>query len=292
MMLPERFQVTAADLLGQGGESQVYALGADRVLRIYKPGISPAYIERRRAFYAQLQARRPPFETPQLLETGVADGRVYAVERRMRGRDFSHVLPTLEGAARERALASYLDVAGQIGAIAFPELPFGELLRADELIQRPTWPGYLRERVQRTLALSRPDLEQDVPGLDAVIADFDRRLAALEGFAAKQLVHGDYFPGNVFIDDDLTICGVGDFGYTTLVGDGRMDLAGAVVFLEVLPGHRPEDTALLTRLAAERRGPEILPFIQLYRRYYALYFSVCKGADDVTYAWCVRELSS
>jgi putative membrane protein len=288
----ERFQVTEADLLGQGGESQVYALGGDRVLRVYKEGVAPAYIERRRAFYELLARFQPPFEVPRFLESGAVAGRSYAIERRMRGRDFAAVLPALEGAAREKALASFAEVAWQIGTVQFPDQPFGEILTPGEPLQRPTWPGFLWDRMQQALDQSRPNLERDVPRLDEVLKHIRRELARLEGFAERRLVHGDYFPGNVFIDDDLAICGVGDFGYTTVLGDARMDLAGAVAYLEVMEAHRPEDTTFLTGVLEERHGREVLRFLQLYRLYYSVYFSVCKGLDDVTYAWCVRNLNA
>jgi putative membrane protein len=286
------FNVTAADLLGRGGESEVYALGEGRVLRIYKPGAPAAYLERRNAFYALLHERRPPFEAPHVVATGVAGGRSYTVERRMTGRDFAGVLPGLSGAGRERALASYLDVAGQIGTITFPDRPFGEILAPGEPLQRYTWPLFLWDRLQQTLSASRPDLEQDVPRLDALLAHVRAELRALEGFEEKRLVHGDYFPGNVYIDDDLRVCGVGDFGYTTVVGDPRMDLAGAVAFLEVVDGYRPQDTAFLMRLLTERHGPGITRWMDLYRLYYSLYFSGCKLDDPRTYAWCVRNLAA
>ena len=55
----ERFHVTPDDLLGKGGESEVYALDTTRVLRVYRAGARVDYAERRRAFYALLQEQRP-----------------------------------------------------------------------------------------------------------------------------------------------------------------------------------------------------------------------------------------
>jgi putative membrane protein len=104
------------------------------------------------------------------------------------------------------------------------------------------------------------------------------------------LVHGDYFPGNVFIDDDLTISGVGDFSGLTIIGDPRMDLAGAVAYVEVVDSYRPDDTAFLLRLVTERHGEAILPILALYRLYYSLFFTVCKADDPEFYAWCIENL--
>lgn len=283
------FRVSDGDLLGRGGESEVYALDDARVLRVYKAGAPTGYIERRATFYQGLAARHPGFELPEVLERGLVGGRIYTVERRMRGRAFADALPALRGAERERALASYLETAARIGAVDLPGQPFGELL-AEDPVRRDTWPAFLWDRLQQTLAVSLPDLREDVPGIDALLAQLRADLRALEGFAAPRLVHGDYFPGNCFIDETLAVSGVGDFGYTTVAGDPLLDTAGAIFYLEVSDGYRPEDTPLLLRLAAERHGREALRQVEIYRRYCALYFSHCKRDDPRTYVWSVRHL--
>lgn len=283
-------QLAMLPLLGSGGESDVYALDNDRVLRLYKPGVALEYVELRRDFYARLRAARPAFETPCLIDYGRVADRIYTIEQRMGGRDFAAVLPSLTGAARERALVSYLRVAAGIGAIQFPELPYTELLRSDAPIQANTWPSYLGERFERALRFSNADLERDIPDLDWRLDRIRAELATLPAAPEAALVHGDYFPGNVFIDERLEICGVGDFGYTTLIGDARMDLAGALAFLELAQSYHPRDTLFLRGRIANQAGADILPILDIYRRYYAVYFSGCQADDPATYRWCVNVL--
>ena len=287
-----RFGIGPAALLGSGGESEVYGLDQARVLRLYKPGVALAYIARRHGFYAWLHQQRPPFEVPRVLEQGTLDGCIYTVERRMGGRAFAAVLPGLRGADRQCALTSYLDVAAQIGTLSFPDRRFGELLAGAEQLQRDSWPQFVWDRLQQTYRASRRDVEADVPGVDAVLAHVAAELQSLEGFRQKSLVHGDYFPGNVYIDDQLSICGVGDFGYTTVVGDPRLDLAGAVAYLEVADGYLPEDTAFLMKCVEQRYGRAMRRWLALYRLYGSFYFSTCKTDDPPTYAWCIGNLRS
>lgn len=288
----ERFAVNPDDRLGGGGESQVYALDRERVLRIYKQEMPAEYVEQRHQFYAQLQELQPPFEVPQIYETGVIQGQIYTVERRMHGRDFGAVLPTLTGTRRQQALASYFEVATQIGTLTFPTHPFGEVISMGTPIRCATWPDFLAARMQQTLQASRADVEQDCPQIDAVVAALNVSFQQMEHVTTKGLVHGDYFPANVFIDDDLRICGVGDFGYTTVIGDGRMDVTGAIVYLEILDIYRPADVAYLSELAIQHYGPQIEEVIWLYRLYYSVYFSYCKTGDPGLYAWCIRNLKA
>jgi aminoglycoside phosphotransferase (APT) family kinase protein len=284
--------LSSADLLGKGSESQVYALDTERVLRCYHPGPLSAYHTRRQQFYQQLAACTPPFAIPVILDQGLYAGIPYTIERRMHGSDFAQRLPQLRGSARERALRSYLAIAIQIGQIAWPGEPFagyGEIIAPDLPIRHPTWAGYLAERIRQTTQHSRDDLQADGLAVDLLLHELDQRVATL-GDPPRALVHGDYFPGNVFINSDDLVYGVGDFGYSTLVGDARMDLAGAIAFIELVPGYHPSDTIFLQQVLVEQYGSALLPILAHYRFYYALYFSGCGADDPTTYAWCVQCL--
>jgi putative membrane protein len=283
-----RFGLTESNRLGEGGESRVYALDGERVLRVC-PGDVSSYVERRREFYRWLNGRSPAFEVPLLLSVDFAEGVTYCIERRMKGRDFGKVLGSLEAEERERALTSYLDVAGRIGDVRLPGELFGELI-ADDPVRSESWPDFLWRRAQKVLEVSYRDVEADVPEFRNRLEDFRNELRLLEGFREKSLVHGDYFPNNVFIDDGLRICGAGDFSYATLVGDRRMDLAGALAYLELSSGYRPEDTALLTHLLNERYGAGIGRFLRLYRLYYSIYYSFLKKSEPGLYRWCIRNI--
>ncbi len=105
----QQFGITPAALLGQGGESSVYALDQTRVLRVYGRGASLDYLQARSSFYTQLTARHPSFATPLVLDQGVIDGHPYTIERRMHGYDFARILPQLAGpCARNRLKARLL----------------------------------------------------------------------------------------------------------------------------------------------------------------------------------------
>lgn len=286
----EHVDFTTADLLGQGGEAQVYALDSEWVVRLYHGSVDPTFVAQRRALYDFLRSQSPPFALPQILDSGTYRGRTYTIERRMPGSDFRKVLPSLTGRERERALLSYVTVAGQIGRIRLPNQPFGELLSIQHPLRRMHWSTFVWDKMQANLHWSRADLEQDVPHLDERLTAIHQLLELVEDIQEPCLVHGDYFPGNVFIGDDGTICGVGDFGGTTLAGDPRMDLAGALVFLEVVDEYHPDDTALLRDYLVAQYGLSMIEIIQLYRMYYAIYFSHCKYEDPATYAWCVTSL--
>ena len=284
-----RFELHDTDLLGAGSESRVYAMDDEHVLRIYHEQIPWDYVEARQAFYSTIASDHLPFAVPEVHTIGAWMGHIYTVEKRIPGQDFGKVLPTLEGAERSRALSHYLDAAATLSTVRFDDKPYGELITHSAL-HTESWQAYLRTRLEHELARSRRDLEQDLPGLDDVLAAVYAQMPVVGDTPPKTLVHGDYFPANVFVEEDLTITGVGDFSYATVVGDARMDWAGAVWLMGASADYRAEDSAYLRQQVAERWGEDALAAVDFYRLYYSLYFSGCKGDDPATYWWCVGNL--
>jgi aminoglycoside phosphotransferase (APT) family kinase protein len=274
-------------LLGSGGESKVYAMDADHVLRIYHDNVAWEYVEARQHFYTSLAQAQLPFALPEVYTVGAWVGHVYTVEKRMVGQDFSKVLPKLSGADRAKALTNFVDAAAVLGSVQFSERPYGELLLPDG-VQSESWQACLRARIDRMVA--RADLAEDVPDFEQVLASIYAQFPLVGDKPPKSLVHGDYFPANVFVGDDLTITGIGDFSYAAWVGDARMDLAGAVWLVGAMPDDCADDSVFMRNYVGERWGSEILPIIDFYRLYYALFFSGCKRDDPATYWWCVRNL--
>ena len=283
-----RFTIPDTNLLGVGGESRVYALDDEHVLRIYHAGTKWDYIEQRRAFYAQLVAHQLPLAMPEVLTVNAWSSHIYTIEKRMQGRDFGQVLPNLRGADREKALTSFLWAAAQIGTVPLPDRPYGEFLTQDTPLQRASWADYLWDRMQQALAISYAVVVQEVPEFDQLLAYIRQELNLFDGFNAKRLVHGDYYPANVFVDDALNICGIGDFGYTTVVGDPVVDLAGTIIFLDVYEDNLPGDTGFLLDLLIAQHGPEIARRVQFYRLYYSVYFA--GSPDPYAHRWSIRNL--
>jgi aminoglycoside phosphotransferase (APT) family kinase protein len=281
-----RFGIDLSARIGHGGEATVYALDAERVLRVYHG--EPHDLAALAPFYQQLASQDVGFATPRILEHGTIDGLTYSVDRRIPGRAMMDLLPELRGNARRQAFESYFDGVERIRELRVDFDCYGEVLR-DDSIRAASWPEVLLRRMERSLAESAGWLPADVPGLDVKVAWLRR---AIEGAPEPEpvLVHGDYFPGNVMMDDDLRVSGVIDFGPLTCVGDAMMDMASAIVFLEVARGFEPEDLAHGVRRALERHGASIGDAIELYRAWYAIRFSPYKSDDEYLYAWCVESL--
>ena len=222
------FGVTDADLLGSGWESTIYALGTAQVLRIPRPGVgSEAQVRAQAAFTASLPPL--PFAVPRIREIARIDGHLYVIEDRIAGQSMAAMLPGLSGERRATALRAYLAAAEAMSVATMPSEAFGDLL-LDQPRRCDRWSGYLTARVRK--AAEDEVLAAAVPGLARIARRFIARLGAIPD-PPRCIVHGDIYPPNVMMNDDLQVTGLIDFSFTTRIGDHVMDLAGACHFLSV-----------------------------------------------------------
>jgi putative membrane protein len=282
-------------ILGWGGESEVFALDHDRVLRLYR-----GRHEAPRRTTAQLRVLSNSWrgidigiELPVIIEMGERDGRFYTVDRRFSGRSFSSWLQYADISQRRPALISFLDATERLQQLPSPVPGFARLIGDGAPQQFSTLGELLATMLQSPLQASRERLEHDVPG----ISDVWNRLHAdiAQRIVTPALVHGDVCPPNAYLSqgpDGPIVTGIGDFSPHTLHADPLLDVAGAVIFLELEPyADAPADAAWLETVAVERYGREIIRWIEVYRRYYGFYFSNSYAFEPALYAWCLRQLS-
>jgi putative membrane protein len=286
----ERFSVTNDDLLGFGGEAAIYALNEEQVVRCYRAGTDRRRVEVRAAFYHGIARSDVPFKLPLVESIDVVDGSLYSIEQRIPGTSLTTALGALDGTERRRALTNYATAVEHIQSVALDDREFGELL-ADAPIKRRAWPAFLVDRAERALVAGQLVMKPDVPQLDDVLAAFREGTARVSNVVEPRLVHGDYFPGNVMVDERGAVTGILDFSPLTVAGDPRLDLAGALIFLEVVAPYRPEDSTIVEDVITARHGHAVTTVIELYRIYYSLYFSATKEFDPELYRWCVSNLT-
>jgi aminoglycoside phosphotransferase (APT) family kinase protein len=283
------FGVTEADLIGSGWESTIYGLGPDRILRIPRPGVgSEAQVRALAAFTESLP--KLPFAVPRVLEIARIDGALYLIQERIAGQSMAALLPALSGARREAALRAYLVAAEAMSAATVPGEAFGDLL-LDQPRRCDKWSDYLTGRVR--VAAADPVLAAAVPGLAGISDRFCARLDAIPD-PVPCIVHGDIWPPNVMMNDDLEVTGLIDFSFTTRVGDHVMDLAGACHFLLATKASSQADHDFLKQLILERHGAEVIDRIGLYAVWFAFDFAF-NHEDAGVFAWCtglIREFGA
>ena len=285
-----KFSLSERDLIGEGGESRVYALGPDRVLRVPQSRhFARLGKARQKAFLARI-AGRFPFATPEILEIG--PGEAWTIEKRLPGRPMLALLRDLDGKRRAIALRSYAVAVGALGAVELPYLPYGHILAPDP-VRASGWQTFAARSLAGFVARNRATIAGEIGDPDTLAAKAAAMIADLPDQPRKGLVHGDYFPGNILLDDDLAVAAVIDFGVYVVAGDRQLDFAAAYLTLEMNDECQPEDAQLVRAVLIERHGEALALAFRFYRAYLA--FSMADPANAAPpyprlYDWSLTQL--
>ena len=261
-----RFGLSESDLIGAGGESRVYAMGPDRVLRIRNRAGDTAYLKRLQRFLAGI-AGTLPFATPSIA-TVAPDG-AWTIEPRLPGQPMSALLRRIGGTDRRTAFANFVAGLDAIGTIALPDKPFGHLLAPSPVVS-DNWRGFARATLSRFADANRDTVAREIGDPEALLARAGAMIADLPERPDRVLVHGDCFPGNVLLDDRLEVSAVIDFGVFTLAGDALLDGAVACLTLETMEECGAEDVAFVRGLIARRHGGRFEATMRFCRAWLAL----------------------
>ena len=278
-------------LIGSGAQSWVYGLDARRVLRILKRPADATALARLRTFLDEIDGRLG-VPTP-VIEAIDPAGR-YTIERRLAGTSLLTLLPRLRGADRRKAITAYVAGAEATGRLALPDRPYGQILAPSPLTAE-SWSGYFRLSLDFWLAHNGTAIAEATGDVERVHTNATALLGALPERPAKALAHGDYFPGNVLLDERLELTGLVDFSVYTLAGDAHYDAITAALFLEMIDEAGAEDVALARGLVIARHGEAVLPAARFYRAYAAFVMADPANAAPPyprLFAWSVANLKA
>ena len=126
----ETFGIDSQHLLGQGGESWVFALDNARIARVNRPGTRRAQVDSRTALLTELgrSSESVPFAIPEILDTVAIEEHVITIERRLPGRPLIQLLAESAGETRAALIRAYLEAANQIGNLVVRRPWYGDLL--------------------------------------------------------------------------------------------------------------------------------------------------------------------
>jgi predicted RNA-binding protein with PIN domain len=276
------FGVDESALLGRGGEARVFALDADRVLRLPHPGVDPGALGERRRLLASLSTPGWRPALPEVLEHREVEGRLVVVERRLPGRNALDVLAE-RGRDRVALVRDHLDVARRVAELPCPTDRFGEVLGANR-IEAAGFAAW----AERRLAVSLGTCGEAFAGVDpgAVTRDLVDALAEPEP-AQPLLVHLDVFLGNMLAVGDR-ISALLDFGPMTIGGPRDLDALAAVAYLapEITPT-AGEGERRAARAWAEEAG--LAAAVAPAERWIAAYWTGAPD-DERLRRWCGRIL--
>jgi hypothetical protein len=175
--------------------------------------------------------------------------------------------------------------------VRFEEQYYGQILKTKNRITSKKLSGYLIKKLEQKFNKSKKRLNQDVVDLaekfNILVKIIRQKLAK----CPKSLVHHDYYLNNVLMTPDFKLSAVLDFSEHTIIGDWKMDVAGAVTFLGI-NSEAKKYIPYMRKLAASKYGSGITKILDLCLIYYSIYYSNIYRYDMVSYNWAVENLNN
>lgn len=230
---------TESEPLAVGSEAEVYEYDSEYVLKIYADASRLKHFETLRDFYLMLGDTT--LALPKIFKITQHGDLIAVIESRIEGVPLEDKLPTLDATQHEKAEKCYLNAVFQLRNITIKQQPETYLLFDQDKRSTSTkqsfnsfYAQFLEQKVERVgkhFAPAYPGFEEKAQQLVKMIQN---------GTTKKlSIVHGDFFPGNVLVSDDLNqVHGVIDFGSFTSIGNYLLDIASAFGFYRMYEPNR------------------------------------------------------
>lgn len=277
-------------------EAEAHAYGDGQVLKVYTNDITLEHLRTLQAFYADLDASMLSYQLPHIHRVWEEEGLVLSLERRLPGVALSTKLANLKESELEAVFQYYLEAIIELRQVRFPSPleryklfdPEGLSLRSKGDFNR-----FLSRYLEARLALCEPYMQRDVE-------DWEQKKTHLQTLLDQPytgeyaLVHGDFFPANLLVDDHNRITALLDFGWMTQYGDPRYDLATGWVFFDMYDELKRDTKARLGRLVRTRVREGEVGILYRYILLYSIFTANAYAYEggDGHYRWCVGNLNN
>lgn len=291
-----KFNVSKADLIGWGTEAQVYRCHDNKVLKIYNElsDINKQKILKR--FYETIDSGNVSYGLPHIYEVIEDSGTLITIEKLMKGSNLQEVMKRFDEEQLNKLMKTYLSASLELKNVKTNSAFTGYKLFNDYCFnssERKDWNSFLKYFLN-----GRQEELYDYFSKDVI--DYDTKLELLQGMLSLKysgeysLIHGDFYPGNLLVDEEGEITGLIDFGIMTMYGDYLFDIATSWVFFDMYDNLNANLLDRYLSVIIEELGEEIKKKLYLYVLVYSIisanfYSNNCR---DGHYQWCVRNLNN
>ena len=290
-----RYGLSQDDLLHKGMEAEVYTMESENVLKLYVGTADFEHLTTLQIFYASLNTSGLSYSLPSIEKVALEGNICITIERRLPGAPMSAILLTLTDKQMDRIMQTYLSAALELTKTQIPSaFDRYKLFDPDNLSRRARgdWHHFLSRYLAQKIKQLSIHLDRDV-------TDFATKVEQLYAVLSQpymghyHLIHGDFFPGNILIDEQRRVTALLDFGLFTMYGDSLFDIATGWVFFDMYDELKANIRERYLDIVLDRLGERVRGKLYRYVLLYSIFSANTYSPDcaDGHYRWCVANLN-
>jgi thiamine kinase-like enzyme len=292
----EKYKVSESDLIGCGTEARVYSCHEGRVLKVYN-NISDFNKQKiLKNFYETIDSREVSYELPRIYHIIEESGTIITIEKRIEGENMQKLLPQLNDEQINNLFKTYLAASLELQNVRTNTAFTNCKLFNDYYInssEQKDWHSFLKQFLTYRQEGLKDYFSKDVLNYNIKLEKLLKILSS-EYEGKYSLIHGDFYPGNLLINEDGRIIGLIDFGIMTMYGDYLFDIATAWAFFDMYDELKANILERYLQVIIENLGEGVRGKLYLYVLIYSMisadFYSV--DCNDGHYQWCVKNLNN
>lgn len=292
----DKFGISKSNFLGSGMESEVYAYDDNKVVKLYNDMSDSNKQRILKGFYSKIDSSSLSYELPFIYDTFEENGILVTIEKRIEGNNLQSMLSKMNYIEQNNMMETYLNANIELKSVKIKPNLEGYILFNDQQISSlniNSWFDLLKEEIFRKQKELESYLKRDVVNYDAKVKQLVEILSL--GYEGEySLIHGDFYPGNVMINESGKVTGLIDFGLMTMYGDNLFDIAIGWVCFDMYNELNANIYERYLNIIISTLGEDVRKRLYFYVLIYS-YISAnfySPNCEDGHYQWCVRNLNN
>lgn len=292
----DKFGISKSNFLGSGMESEVYAYDDNKVVKLYNDMSDSNKQRILKGFYSKIDSSSLSYELPFIYDTFEENGILVTIEKRIEGNNLQSMLSKMNYIEQNNMMETYLNANIELKSVKIKPNLEGYILFNDQQISSlniNSWFDLLKEEIFRKQKELESYLKRDVVNYDAKVKQLVEILSL--GYEGEySLIHGDFYPGNLMINESGKVTGLIDFGLMTMYGDNLFDIAIGWVCFDMYNELNANIYERYLNIIISTLGEDVRKRLYFYVLIYSyisanLYSPNC---EDGHYQWCVKNLNN
>lgn len=292
----DKFSISKSDFLGSGMEAEVYVYDDNKVVKLYNDMSDSNKQRILKGFYSKIDSSSLSYELPFIYDTFEENGILVTIEKRIEGNNLQSMLSKMNYKEQNNMMETYLSANIELKSVKVKSNLEGYTLFNDQqitLLNINSWFDLLKEEIFRKQKELESYLKRDVLNYDAKVKQLVEILSL--GYEGEySLIHGDFYPGNLMINESGKVTGLIDFGLMTMYGDNLFDIAIGWVCFDMYNELNANIYERYLNIIISTLGEDVRKRLYFYVLIYS-YISAnfySHNCEDGHYQWCVKNLNN